>query len=271
MANIQKTTVARSNHKQIWIGTFWESPGHRPTKSFDYDYTISYRADATFPNFHMVFDTAKDIEKIIDNVMHIFIKNGFPSFNMKKENAMMSVWISNCGMSRTSRLEYVTQLEKLGISIASYGRCHHNTNETNDKNMLKIASKHLFFYAAENDNCAYYHTEKVYHGLLSGSLPIYLGYNNTIDEYVPKNSIVKISDFSNLEKLANYMKKLSENKNLYNNYFEWHKRNLKKVGKGLLSKLESAANFGSDKWKCDFCKFLHIHGRNEIEKKNIRL
>merc|ERR1712032_1403822 len=59
---------------------------------------------------------------------------------------------------------------------------------------VNTSSHYLFLYAAENSNCAYYHTEKVYHALLADSLPVYVG-AKTIDGYVPTGSIIKASDF----------------------------------------------------------------------------
>merc|ERR1719282_1849481 len=76
-----------------------------------------------------------------------------------------------------------------------------------DKDMYDTSSKHLFYFAAENSDCAYYHTEKVYHGLLSGSIPVYVG-AKTIDGFVPKGSIIKASDFSSSSALASYLKQV---------------------------------------------------------------
>merc|ERR1719401_1720101 len=132
--------------------------------------------------------------------------------------------------------------------------------------MYRTSSKHMFFFAAENSNCAYYHTEKVYHGLLSGSIPVYNGNPETIDKYVPKGSIIKVSDFKDSSELAQHLLRVASNETLYNSYFAWWKQDLKQTNpdfrKKLLTRLPPKSPAEEQERKCEVCTYLHHHGRN---------
>lgn len=64
-------------------------------------------------------------------------------------------------------------------------------------------------------------SEKLFDGLLAGSLPIYYG-TSSIDQYLPHpHSIIKTSDFANPKDLSEYLKEVASNQTLYDSYFQW--------------------------------------------------
>merc|ERR1719512_93232 len=152
-----------------------------------------------------------------------------PWAERSRADKLISVWISNCALDTMHRLDVAEDLDAAGVHFASYGECLHNSDQRGwqsllqvgategvrnahkflartrmppsqkDQDMYDTSAKHPFFFAAENSDCAYYHTEKVYHGLLSGSIPVYLGNSHTIDAFVPRGSIIKAADFNSTE------------------------------------------------------------------------
>jgi len=295
------TVPRRVRPEQVWVGTFWESPQHYPAMSIDYDYTFSWRSDATFPKYDMIPDTMADIYD--QNLRFVRKDSAWPrrtSFEQKAKNPQkIALWISNCGIDETHRLKMAEELDREGLRFASYGGCLHNAQSDaemgrfnflqeerhsqsirtflfrshsqpapRDADEYRTSSKHLFFYAAENSNCAYYHTEKVYRGLLSGSIPIYNGNPKTIDGFVPKGSIIKTSDFPSTKALAQYLLRVASNKTLYNSYFNWWKEDLLQTNPSLRQKLltrRPAATPEEQQHKnCDMCTYLHHHGRNVL-------
>jgi len=128
-----------------------------------------------------------------------------------------------------------------------------------DRELYDTSSSHLFYFAAENSKCAYYHTEKVYNAFLSGSIPVYVGNSDTIDDYVPQGSIIKYADFRNPAELAEYLKKVAANETLYNSYFDWHHQNLQQTNPSLRAKLLTLRGQGD---RCAECAYFHSHGRN---------
>ncbi|CAM9957095.1 unnamed protein product, partial [Laminaria digitata] len=140
-------------------------------------------------------------------------------------------FVSNCkAAGATRRVEYMQQLMK-HATVHSYGHCLHNREEpilvpgggttSRQQNKVEILGRYKFLLAFENnDQLQDYVTEKVYNGLQSGTLPVYWGAKN-IDDYVPKGSVVKASDFSSPEALATHLKVLAADRDLYEAYFAW--------------------------------------------------
>lgn len=272
------TEPKRSHSEQVWVAAFWESPEHYPPRSRDWDYTRSWREDATFKHFELIPKVMADVYD--ENIE--MLKPNFPlprrvSWAEKKQNSKkMSAWISNCGIERTGRLNMVKDLDAAGVHVASYGRCFHNSDESHqqDQTLLELgispressmyvdSSKYMFFFAAENSNCPYYHTEKVFHALLAGSIPVYLGNPKTIDGYVPKGSIVKAEDFKSTADLAKHLLAVASDETLYNSYFDWWKQNLTESNPAFREKLLTLRPGMKEKRRCEPCTFFHFHGRN---------
>ena len=237
-AHPHKTRIRKSHPRQIWIASFWESEAIYPPIDHlsSYDLSMSYRFDATYPNFAMITDTF-DETKLLTPI----------PWAIKRENEMMSVWISNCRAKARNAL--LKSLKHEGVSVASYGRCQRNHNEKEPLTLSHLNASHaqqlldfdqiggaghqkiahsaqyLFSFAAENSISDYYHTEKIYHGLMAGSIPIYYG-AETVDQYVPEHSIIKASDYESGTQLGQYLLKVAENKTLYDSYFEWRTKPL---------------------------------------------
>ena len=180
----------------------------------------------------------------------------------------MSVWISSNNYEY--RRVVWMQLQKNGITTASYGRYRRNhklTDEVDNLDWVREwdssgpmsgnqkqahASGHMFLFAAENSISPYYHTEKVFHGLMAGSIPIYIG-ADTIDDYVPDDSIIKVSDFLSIKELADYMINVSTNQTLYEKHLAWRTRPLPDK---VTEKLIIGSRFGGDTWKCEICSSI---------------
>lgn len=250
---------------QIRIAYFWESIKHYPFVDKKYNYIVSYRKDSDFPCYHMIESVGilKEL-KLLDVV----------PYQDKIKNTWMSVWISNCFFEKNDRRRLWTYISQK-ISTSSYGLCNRDTYTNienllaNTPNYLRVyanstdvgnskvgwSSQHLFLLAAENSNCKFYHTEKLFHAFHAGTVPIYLG-ADTIDDYVPKHSIIKVSDFKNIHALIRYIKKVATNQTLYEEYLEWRKHPLPKR---YTDKIKAIAYYGSDEWKCDTCTLFHKH------------
>ena len=259
-AHPHKTKIKRYHPSQLWVSQFWESEGIYPDiNTENFDASKSYRRDATFPCYAMMTDTFKP-EKIIEPL----------PYEKKIDIEWMSVWLSNCGASGRNSL--LGTLQKAGITTASYGRCKRDHSEaklhfsstevdiwdrkkSSGNQKIAHSSNHLFLFAAENNISPFYHTEKLYHGLMAGSIPIYYG-AETIDEYVPENSIIKVSDYGS--GLGDYLKKVANDKELYESYFTWRTKPLPEY---LTSKLNYKC-----KNACEICQDLHDMKRDIREE-----
>ena len=226
-AHPHKTRLVRHHKTQRWVAQFWESEANYPPLNplRDYDATKSYRLDSTFPCFAMITDTFNP-----HALMPII------PYDEKLTEEMMSVWLTNCGgRGRNRLLKSLTRITK-----ASYGRCGHDHSEQEPTKFhteldrssqaggiqkMVHAAKYLFLFAAENSISPYYHTEKLFHGLMAGTIPVYHG-ADTVDDFVPNHSIIKFSDWG--AGLEDYLLRIAGNRTLYESYFEWRTHPLPK-------------------------------------------
>ena len=225
------------------------------------DAQLTYKRTSIVPFYGMMYDTAANL----DRARHYQL----PTWAEKKQRPLMSVWISARTSQRRERL--LARMQVHGVTTSSYGRWLPTASLTapvlnypalltwdlsdrlSGEQKLAHSACHLFLYAAENTNSEDYHTEKTFHGLMSGSVPVYLG-SDTIDAFVPTHSIIKLSQFKNAAQAAAYIIAVANNETLYASYLAWRDRPLERHVK---QKLEAGARFNTQAWRCDVCRALH--------------
>ncbi|XP_068641502.1 glycoprotein 3-alpha-L-fucosyltransferase A-like [Aristolochia californica] len=136
----------------------------------------------------------------------------------KTEKSLAAAFISNCG-ARNFRLEALVMLEKMNITIDSYGGCHRNRDGRVNK--VKTLKRYKFSLAFENSNEEDYVTEKFFQSLVAGTIPVVVGAPN-IQEFAPSpHSILHIRELSDVGPVAKKMKYLAGNPELFNNSLRW--------------------------------------------------
>ncbi len=146
------------------------------------------------------------------------------------------------------------------VDLHSYGSLFHNREEpkeleglTRGERKRAILKRYKFVLAFENAVCKDYVTEKVYDGLLSGTLPIYYG-AESVDKLLPgRNSIVKVSDFPDEKTLGEYIKRLAENQTLYDSYFNWKDEPPQPSFEWVE---RHSPDFPNPGWMCELCSKL---------------
>jgi hypothetical protein len=130
---------------------------------------------------------------------------------------------------RSGRSAYTIDL-MTQLPIDSYGAIFKTRQlpvaDNGRQTKLDTIARYKFCLAMENSIAPDYVTEKVYDGLLVGTVPIYLGAPN-IDDFLPgERSIIKVTDFSGPAELARYVKALAEDEDAYCEYFAWREKPL---------------------------------------------
>lgn len=242
-ANVGKSTVARTSSSQVWVGTYWESLAYYPARSTNYNFTLSYSLDATFPIYHMMSDSLDPVKALTPM-----------SYREKKRSPWASAWISNCG-DRNRRLQTLKDLELVLGPAAKYGRCFRTRPRTidDDDDKVKGASRHLFLFAAENSHCTHYHTEKVFHAFMAGVVPVYVGAPSVV-RVIPPRSAILASDFPTTSALAAHVRYVADNESAYADYLAWRTR---PWPASLLAMLRAAKTTYDAAWRCDVCRTLH--------------
>jgi hypothetical protein len=261
---------------QLWVGTYFESPAHYPNLEnravlSQFNVTMGFRPDDEVPLFSMMYDTFKDFDRLRNYSL--------PTWEAKRteDTAMMSVWISNCGVETTHRTAILDKLASHNITYASYGRCK-NTHAPADSlarltdehwkqygtgglgpELVAAATPHLFFYAAENSDYPYYITEKVFHGLLAGSVPVYIGDATHLKMIAPPRSIIYAEDYGSVEVLAAHLKTVSEDPALYQSYLEWRADPEALNQLKHIMALPKWAEMHPEKYACALCEYLHTY------------
>ena len=100
----------------------------------------------------------------------------------------------------------------------------------------------MFYLAFENSICTDYVTEKFYGTLEMDIVPIVMGGAN-YSTIAPPGSYIDVNDFSSPEDLAKELKRLSNAKEEYLNFFRW------KANTEVLN--------GYNEMGCNLCKALH--------------
>lgn len=238
------------------------------------------------------------IEKLKDNSNRLSIKE---VIQMKKSLLNISwinhssyvksaiVWMNTNCNTPSKRTEYVNQLMKF-IQIDNYGNCGNNIihlpehiikiQNSNKKDLkdrgsynweqgkLSLSSEYLFTIAIENSINYDYITEKLWHPLICGSVPIYLGAPN-IKDWLPckRNCIIDLTEFKTPKQAAEYIKLVSMNKTLYESYHQWRNEPLNDNFINIINYFQKMDNYSLD---CLVCHLSHqvSKGNNIYKIKN---
>lgn len=205
-----------------------------------FDYTMTYDLDSVLP--------------VITIHPHYASREYFdaPSvpFEQKLDAAVM--FTSNCkNAGAESRLKYYEELMK-HMTVHSYGKCLHNKDEPSrgklslNENKRKVLSQYKWFVrdplvshktfhtrlngqtrwlrrylAFENNIIKDYVSEKVFDGILAGTVPVYYG-ATTVEKLLPSPaSVVKVSDFKSPKELAVFLNEVGKDKGRYEQYLRW--------------------------------------------------
>lgn len=228
-------TVPRHS-EQIWIMFALESPMASPDYSgVDHviNWTATYRPDSTIVTPYdkwLPFENSR-------------VESMTPARNFAKgKTKFAAIFMSNCD-STNGRLDYVHELQK-HLTVDVFGACGDRQCERhNQESCFEMLRKEYKFYLAfENANCRHYISEKLFlNALRHDVLPVVMG-AHPVDyaRAAPPGSYIHVEDFDSVKQLADHLKKLDKDDNLYNQYFRW----------------QSCGRFINTKFWCRICSML---------------
>lgn len=132
---------------------------------------------------------------------------------------------SNCNLVASGRGMVIRKLMERGL-VDSYGKCNNNAafpkglGSDYEQQKDKMIQMYAFTAAFENSIYPGYATEKIWHPLWFGSVPIYLGAPNA-RSFLPENSTIFVDDFIIVDDLADYIEFLLTNREAYDFYHKW--------------------------------------------------
>lgn len=147
------------------------------------------------------------------------------SFDRLKERWMhkktMAVWpVSHCD-TFGKREDFVEELQR-HIHVDVYGKCGNYSCSRSVRNSChrQFASEYFFLLSFENTVCKDYVTEKLYFTLLFDIIPVTFG-GADYQALAPPGSYIDALKFKTPKDLADYLKVVSEDFELYKSYFQW--------------------------------------------------
>jgi hypothetical protein len=157
----------------------------------------------------------------------------------KTQAALAVMLISNCG-GFNNRLQVAKGLMDNGVSVDSFGSCLNNKAKPAQasgwfNSKVDIIRSYKFLLTFENSNVRDYVTEKFNHALVAGTVPVYLG-ADTIRDFQPSPySVINVQDFRDTATLAEYLKWLGQNDDIYNMYLDWKVKGVSDNFKWIMS------------------------------------
>jgi len=220
---------------QLWMLYLLECPLHTQIfkEAYMFNWTATYRTDST------VVAPYERWQYYNENTKTIKQEKNYAANKTKQ----VAWFVSNCG-ARNGRLSYARELSKY-ISVDIYGACGPKrcARSSNSKCFDLLDKDYKFYLAFENSNCKDYITEKFFvNGLGHDILPIAMGARpEDYEATSPYKSYLHVDQFSGPKELAEYLQKLDEDDDLYNQYFQW----------------KGTGEFINTKFWCRLCGLLH--------------
>ena len=151
----------------------------------------------------------------------------FP-INLTLKNRTAAWFVSNCHSDGVggSRREFLVRNISQFIPVDIYGGC---VTEESKKCPYRpacnpmLSQYYRFYFCFENSLCPDYVTEKCYRPLAYDTVPVVYG-GSDYSLYFPAGSYINAMDFDSPESLANYLKKLMTDDELYLSYFRWRRK-----------------------------------------------
>ena len=143
--------------------------------------------------------------------------------DLKLKNRTIAWFVSNC--LTNSKRELLAHRLSLYIPVDIYGGCFNQLNcPRGEEGCDRMLSQHYRFYLSfENSLCPDYVTEKVYRPMMYDTVPVVFG-GSDYSLYLPDGSYVDAMNFSSPLELADHLKTLMEDDELYLTYFRWRER-----------------------------------------------
>ena len=188
-----------------------------------FNLSMSYRHDADIPiPYGKIVQTRKhpvgaELAQLIQDYGR---KNIIFSRKEKHNQPLIAQFVSNCG-SVSGREALVKSLSQ-HIPVDVYGGCGKlKCPRSNTTACLQLmGAKYKFYLSLENAVCNGYVTEKFFNILPYNTIPVILN-GADMSSIAPKHSFINVQDFSSTSKLAEYLKKVASDDELFASYFWW--------------------------------------------------
>ncbi len=227
----------RRDKRQPWILMSMESDVNypalkHPATRIGFDLLMTYRLDSDIPCIYPTWGQYGDFLKPV-------------RIHKGPAAGPLAAYIASNPVAY--RDNYVAELME-SIRVDSLGRCLRNRHIEGFVQggwsqgawdaILEVLSRYKFYLAFENSQTTDYVTERVFHALVAGVVPVYMGAPNVRDFMPAEKAVIVATDFDCASELANYLLHLDQNDSAYLEYLSWK-------NSGLSSQFRQLVNVGS--------------------------
>jgi len=198
------------NATQMWVSTC-EEPYKRPGLAKSDCRLMHDPATMEFIDFTSSYSMTSDIPALLESVYMEDLRMKPANFSAKPSDELATVAVRDCESEwRNSWLkEVMTEVNKTGHKVLSYGSCLHNADEDEGRShaaegWIDRAAARPFKLVAENVVQPWYISEKIWDALAEGSVPVYNG-PPEVKQMMPKGSFLYAPDFPSTQALVQRM------------------------------------------------------------------
>src|SRR6185369_8107970 len=171
-------------------------------------------------DLRMSFRKNADIQMLYFHPAHVADLSRPPRWKYRRAPA---VYMASNDLTRSNRYELVSELMRR-MKVHSYGKSQNNRSiglDIGRATKIRIISRYLFYFAFENSVSDDYVSEKLFDGLVAGTVPVYLGAPN-VDEYLHADRcIINVADYASAAELSKHLIALAKNREKYREYLAW--------------------------------------------------
>ncbi|XP_036433822.1 4-galactosyl-N-acetylglucosaminide 3-alpha-L-fucosyltransferase 9-like [Colossoma macropomum] len=194
--------------RQKWVWMNMESPANSP------------RLPGADDLFNLTSNYRRDSDIWVPYGQLIDISEKDEPFKIPEKNKLVC-WIVSNWNGNLKRVGYFNELSQ-HIKVEAYGR--HFGRYINSEDYSQVVSSCKFYLSFENSVYIDYITEKLFNPMRLGTVPVVLGASReNYEEFVPKDSFIHVDDFKTAQELAEHLKLLDQNQEMYEKYFAWRK------------------------------------------------
>ena len=167
---------------------------------------------------------------------------------LQNKSELVAMFTKHCTLP-TEHKRYIHELRK-HVPVHLYGPCRHKSCGTRQQCFDMLRNKYKFYLSFEESSCHQYITDRFWHVALQHDvIPIVMGAPRSDYELVaPPQSFIHVNDFDSPGSLANYLRELDTNGDMYQAYFRWKSKGYVKRAKPMKH---------DHKFWCQLCSNLH--------------
>ncbi|XP_017542351.1 4-galactosyl-N-acetylglucosaminide 3-alpha-L-fucosyltransferase 9-like [Pygocentrus nattereri] len=194
--------------RQKWVWMNMESPDN------------SYRLPGADDLFNLTSNYRRDSDIWVPYGQLVDISENNQPFKIPEKDKLVC-WIVSNWKDNLKRVRYFNELSQ-HIKVEAYGR--HFGRYVNNEDYSQVVRSCKFYLSFENSVYIDYITEKLFNPMRLGTVPVVLGpARENYEEFVPRDSFIHVDDFQKPQELAEHLKLLDQNQEMYERYFDWRK------------------------------------------------